>query len=69
MKQEERFKVEAEVITTSGKHLWTELRGLMRVEEGQEPEVVGSLMDITEGKLAEDALKICNCASCITRYE
>jgi PAS domain S-box-containing protein len=58
MKQEKPFKVEAEVITTSGKHLWTEVRGLMRVEEGQEPHVVGSLIDITEGKLAEDTLNI-----------
>jgi hypothetical protein len=30
----------------------------MRVEEGQEPHVVGSLSDITEVKLAEDELKI-----------
>ena len=57
MEQEEPFRVEAEVITTSGKHLWTEVRGLMRVEEGQEPQVVGSLMDITERKLAEEALR------------
>ena len=51
------FSVEAEVVTTGGKHLWTEVRGLMRVEEGEEPQVIGSFQDITERKLAEDSLR------------
>ncbi|MFA6223185.1 MAG: PAS domain S-box protein, partial [Desulfomonilaceae bacterium] len=53
----EPFTVEAEVITIGGKHLWTEVRGLMRVEEGEEPQVVGSFQDITEHKLAKEELK------------
>ena len=53
----EPFKVEAEVITTGGKHLWTEVRGLMRVEEGEDPQIIGSFQDITERKLAEEALR------------
>jgi PAS domain S-box-containing protein len=53
----EPFKVEAEVITTSGKHLWTEVRGLMRVEDGDVPQVVGTFQDITERKQIEAALE------------
>ena len=53
----EPFTVEAEVITIGGKHLWTEVRGLMRVEEGEEPQVIGSFQDITEHKLAKEELK------------
>ena len=52
----EPFSVEAEVITAGGKHLWTEVRGLMREEEGEGPQVIGSFQDITERKLAEEAL-------------
>jgi PAS domain S-box-containing protein len=53
----EPFTIEAEVMTSSGRRLWTEVRGLMRLEVGDEPQVVGSFQDITERKLAEDALQ------------
>ncbi len=53
----EPFAIEAEVITTAGKRLWTEVRGLMRVEEGEEPHVVGSFQDITDRKMAESDRK------------
>jgi PAS domain S-box-containing protein len=53
----EPFKIEAEVITTGGKHRWTEVRGLKRVEEGEGPQIIGSFQDITERKLAEEALR------------
>ncbi len=53
IEQGEPFTIEAEVITTTGKHLWTEVRGLMRVEDGEEPQVVGTFQDVTERKLAE----------------
>ncbi|MCL5125861.1 MAG: PAS domain S-box protein, partial [Deltaproteobacteria bacterium] len=33
LEHNEPFKLEAEVVTTSGKHLWTEVRGLIRVED------------------------------------
>ncbi len=52
----EPFAIEAEVITESGKHLWTEIRGLKRVADGEEPQVIGSFHDITERKFAEDAI-------------
>ncbi|MEI6135564.1 MAG: PAS domain S-box protein, partial [Desulfomonile sp.] len=57
IEQGEPFAIEAEVITTTGKHLWTEVRGLMRVEDGEEPQVIGSFQDITERKLAESDLR------------
>lgn len=53
----EPFKIEAEAITTGGKHLWTEVRGLKRVEEGGDPQIMGTFQDITERKLAEEALR------------
>ena len=57
MELNEPFSVEAEVITAGGKHLWTEVRGLMRVEEGEAPQVIGSFQDITERKLSEELLQ------------
>jgi len=54
----EPFRVEAQVVTTSGKLRWTEVRGLMRSEDGQQPCVVGSFQDITERKMAEEAIRI-----------
>ena len=53
----EPFKVEAEVTTTGGKHLWTEVRGLKRVPEGDEPQIIGSFQDITERKWIEEVLR------------
>jgi PAS domain S-box-containing protein len=55
--QNQPYKIEAEVITTTGKHLWTEVRGLMRVEDGGFQQIVGTFQDITERKQSEDALR------------
>lgn len=52
------FRLEAQVFTTGGKLKWTEVRGLMRVEDGQQPCVVGSFQDITERKMSEEAIRI-----------
>ena len=57
IEQGEPFTIEAEVMTTGGKHLWTEVRGLMRLEVGEAPQVIGSFQDITERKLAEELLQ------------
>ena len=57
IEQGEQFTIEAEVMTSGGKHLWTEVRGLMRVEEGEAPQVIGTFQDITERKLAEELLQ------------
>ena len=51
------FKLEAEILTSSGKRRWTEMRGLIREEEGKEPQVVGCFQDITERKLMEEDLR------------
>jgi PAS domain S-box-containing protein len=50
------FTLEVRVITTTGKTLWTELRGLRRVGTGREAHVLGTLQDITERKRVEEAL-------------
>ncbi|MGC8659933.1 MAG: PAS domain S-box protein [Desulfomonilaceae bacterium] len=57
VEQSEPFNVEAEVITRNGKHIWCEVRGLLRVEDGDLPQIVGTFQDITERKQAEDALR------------
>ncbi|MCL5123503.1 MAG: PAS domain S-box protein [Deltaproteobacteria bacterium] len=57
LEHNEPFKLEAEVVTTSGKRLWTEVRGLIRVEDEDVAQVVGTFQDITERKQAEDALR------------
>ena len=54
----EPFKVEAEVKTTGGKKIWTEVRGLMRVEEGDVAQIVGTFQDVTERKQIEAALEM-----------
>ena len=54
----EPFKIEAEVKTTSGKKIWTEVRGLMRVEEGDVAQIVGTFQDVTERKQIEAALEM-----------
>ena len=46
-------EMEAEVITATGRHLWTEIKFLMRVDESGGPQVLGTLQDITERKQAE----------------
>ena len=51
------FVVECEIFTATGKRLWVEVRGLASVTEGQRSYVTGTLQDITDRKLAEDARK------------
>lgn len=51
------FVVEAEVITDTGKCLWTEVRGLVPVVGGEQSYVIGTFQDITERKHAEDAIR------------
>ena len=52
------FVMGTEVITATGKHRWTELRGLQRIDGVNEPAVIGTLQDITERKLADEAMRI-----------
>ena len=54
----EPFVKEVEVITSSGKRLWVELRGLAAVTDGQNPSVIGTLQDITSRKQAEEEKRI-----------
>jgi len=51
------FSEECELITDSGKRLWTEVRGVARVIEGKTVYVYGTFQDITDSKLAEKALR------------
>jgi len=53
----EPFAVEAQIITETGKKLWTEVRGLAPVIEGARSYVVGTLQDITERKKAAEELQ------------
>lgn len=53
----EPFQMECEIVTTTGKHLWTELCGLTHSTAGEAPYVTGTLQDITKRKLAEEALR------------
>lgn len=47
------FTLEAGVTTLDGKHLWTEVRGLRRLQEGGQAYVMGTMQDITERKQRE----------------
>ncbi len=51
------FAEECELITESGKRLWTEVRGVARIVEGKTAYVYGTFQDITERKQAQEALK------------
>jgi PAS domain S-box-containing protein len=51
------FLVQAKLITTNGKRLWVEVRGLQQVVEGGRTSVAGTLQDITERKQTEVALR------------
>ncbi|RPJ36972.1 MAG: PAS domain S-box protein, partial [Deltaproteobacteria bacterium] len=53
----EPFGLECEVATTTGKRLWTEVRGLAHRIEGKTSSVVGTFQDITERKRAENELR------------
>lgn len=51
------FSLEVEVITTTGKRLWTEVRGLSRMQENNRVSAVGTLQDITSRKQSEELVK------------
>ena len=51
------FSLEVRVVTTSGKVLWTELRGLGRIGEGDTAYVMGTLQDVTERRRVEGLLR------------
>ncbi len=53
----ELFSMECEVTTKTGKRLWTEVRGLAPVVEGERAYVLGTFQDITESRRADRALK------------
>jgi PAS domain S-box-containing protein len=52
-----QFAIEVGLTTFTGKHLWTEVRGLGRLEEENSSFVMGTFQDITERKRAEQALR------------
>lgn len=52
----EPFKMECEVLTTSQKRLWTEVRGVASVGEGDDAYVIGTFQDISERKRVEQQL-------------
>jgi two-component system, cell cycle sensor histidine kinase and response regulator CckA len=51
------FVVEAGVTTTTGKHLWTEVRGLGRIGDDEQAFIMGTFQDITERKHLESQLR------------
>ncbi|MEQ8220860.1 MAG: response regulator [Candidatus Eremiobacterota bacterium] len=57
LKTGEPFTMEAEMVTAGGKKIWVEVRGISSVIEGEHSYAIGTVQDITERKLAEEALK------------
>jgi len=53
----EAFCTECALTTTTGKRLWTEVRGLAPVVEEERSYVLGTFQDITERKRTEDVLR------------
>jgi CheY-like chemotaxis protein len=53
----EPFSVEVEIITETGKHLWTEVRGIAPVVDGRRSYVIGTFQDITDRKQAESKIQ------------
>lgn len=51
------FVMEVGLTTARGRHLWTEVRGLGRIEEGGKALVIGTLQDITARKESEQAVR------------
>lgn len=56
LESSELFTVECQVSTMTGKKLWTEVRGLRSVVEGEHSYVVGTIQDIIDRKRAEEVL-------------
>ncbi len=54
--QGDSFAMECELITDSGRRLWTEVRGVARVVEGKTAYVYGTFQDIDERKKSEEEL-------------
>jgi len=54
----EPFVEECEVMTESGKRLWTEVRGVARVVEDKTAYVYGTFQDITVRKRAEESVRM-----------
>ncbi len=48
------FRVEAGVTTMTGQHIWAEVHGLRRLEEGEQAYVMGTFQDITERRRLEE---------------
>lgn len=48
---------ELELVKKSGERIWAEVREFPKVENGKTTAIIGSLLDITERKLAEQALQ------------
>jgi PAS domain S-box-containing protein len=53
----ERFAIECQGTTGTGKTIWTEVRGLAPMADGEHTYVMGTFQDITERKYAEAALR------------
>jgi len=51
------FVIETGLTTHTGKHLWTEVRGLGRLEEGGQAYVMGTFQDVTERRQAAATLE------------
>jgi len=54
------YDVEAPMLTAQGRPIWVRTIGAVEVEDGRPVRVVGSVQDITERKLAENALRRTN---------
>ncbi len=53
----EPFAIETEVVAAGGRRFWAEVRGLAPVVAGSRSYVIGTFQDITERKIAEQALR------------
>jgi signal transduction histidine kinase/CheY-like chemotaxis protein len=54
----EPFAMECEATSTTGKQIWTEVRGLAPITAGKRSYVIGTFQDITERKQAEEEKRI-----------
>ena len=51
------FVVEVGLTTMKGRHIWTEVCGLARIDNGEQAYVLGTFQDITARKLAEETMR------------